>query len=77
MKTSIRIIAIVGSLTLVGCATNPVTEKSISRDKTMEKIAKTSLITEMLSSSDPHVRAKGAAIAEQFVVEPKKSIFGF
>jgi PBP1b-binding outer membrane lipoprotein LpoB len=77
MKTSIRIISIVGLLTLAGCATNPAAEQSISRDKTMEKIAKTALITEMLSSSDPHVRAKGAAIAEQFVVQPKKSIFGF
>jgi PBP1b-binding outer membrane lipoprotein LpoB len=80
MKTSIKVFTIVGLLALVGCATDPVTEKSMSRDKTMEKLAKTALITEMLSSSDPHIRAKGAAIAEQFVVEPKKnikSIFGF
>ena len=43
----------------------------------MDKMAKTALINEMLSSPDPHVRSKGAAIAEKFLVEPKKNIFGF
>jgi hypothetical protein len=49
----------------------------MSRDRTMDRMAKTALINEMLSSPDPHVRAKGAAIAEKFVIEPKKNIFGF
>jgi hypothetical protein len=31
----------------------------------------------MLTSPDAHVRAKGAAIAEKFLIEPKKNIFGF
>ena len=43
----------------------------------MEKMAKTALINEMLNSPDPHVRAKGAQIAEKFLIEPKKNIFGF
>ena len=62
---------------LAGCATNPEVEKSISRDQTMDRMAKTALINEMLNSPDPIVRAKGAAIAEKFVIEPKKNIFGF
>jgi hypothetical protein len=49
----------------------------LSRDQTMEKMAKTALINEMLNSPDPHVRAKGASIAEKFLTEPKKNIFGF
>ena len=69
---------IIAALALTGCAaTNPELEKSMSRDRTMDKMAKTALINEMLTSPDPHVRAKGAAIAEQFVIEPKKNIFGF
>jgi hypothetical protein len=40
-------------------------------------MAKAALINEMLTSPDPHVRAKGAAIAEKFLIEPKKNIFGF
>lgn len=75
MKIAISIIALV----LSGCAitSNPEVDKSISRDQTMEKMAKTALINEMLNSPDPHVRAKGAAIAEKFLTEPKKNIFGF
>ena len=73
MKFSIIII----SLILTGCATfSPDAEKSISRDKTMEKLAKTAIITEMLNSPDPIVRAKGAEIADKFLVE-KKNLFGF
>jgi PBP1b-binding outer membrane lipoprotein LpoB len=75
MKIAISIVAVL----LTGCAitSNPDVEKSISRDQTMEKMAKTALINEMLNSPDPHVRAKGAAIAEKFLVEPKKNLFGF
>jgi len=73
-----KIAIILTALFLTGCATvNPDVEKSISRDKTMDRMAKTALINEMLASPDPHVRAKGAAIAEQFVIEPKRNIFGF
>jgi PBP1b-binding outer membrane lipoprotein LpoB len=63
---------------LTGCATFDVdAEKSISRDKTMEKLAKTAVLTEMLNSPDPIIRAKAAEIADKFLVEPKKNIFGF
>jgi len=66
------------ALMLTGCASfSPDVEKSVSRDKTMEKLAKTALITEMLNSPDPVVRAKGAEIADKFLKEPKKNIFGF
>ena len=69
----------VAVLLLSGCAitSNPEVEKSTSRDRTMDKMAKTALINEMLNSPDPHVRSKGASIAEQFVVEPKKNWFSF
>lgn len=71
------VIAIV-LLALTGCAaTNPEVQKSLSKDHTMEQMTKTALINEMLTSPDPHVRAKGAAIAEKFLVEPKKRWFGF
>ena len=75
MKIAVVIIA---SL-LSGCAvlSNPDVEKSLSRDKTMEKMAKAALINDMLNSPDPHIRAKGASIAEQFLIEPKRNIFGF
>ena len=74
MKTAI----ILATLLLSGCAsTSPEVQKSLSKDHTMEKIAKTALINEMLNSPDPHVRSKGASIAEQFLVEPKKNWFGF
>ena len=72
-----KIVLIIALMALVGCATNPEVQKSISKDQTMDKMAKAALINEMLVSPDPHVRSKGAAIAEQFVIEPKKNIFGF
>jgi uncharacterized protein YcfL len=72
-----KIALIIASVLLVGCATNPEVQKSISKDQTMDKMAKTALINEMLVSPDAHVRAKGAAIAEKFLIEPKKNIFGF
>jgi len=75
MKIAIGIIA----LMLSGCAvmSSPEIEKSLSRDKTMEQMAKAALINDMLNSPDAHVRAKGAAIAEKFLTEPKKKLFGF
>ena len=75
MKIAVGIIAIM----LSGCAamSNPEVEKSLSRDKTMEHMAKAALINDMLNSPDAHVRAKGAAIAEKFLTEPKRNIFGF
>jgi PBP1b-binding outer membrane lipoprotein LpoB len=75
MKIAVGIIA----LMLSGCAVmpNPEVEKSLSRDKTMEQMAKAALINDMLNSPDAHVRAKGAAIAEKFLTEPKKNFFGF
>jgi DNA-binding GntR family transcriptional regulator len=39
--------------------------------------AKAALINDMLNSPDPHIRAKGAAIAEKFLTEPKRNLFGF
>ena len=72
-----KIALIILAALLTGCATNPEVQKSLSRDQTMDKMAKTALINEMLNSPDAHVRAKGAAIAEKFLVEPKKNIFGF
>lgn len=70
--------ALVLSLMLSGCATfSSDTEKSLSRDKTMEKLAKTALLTEMLNSPDPVVRAKAAEIADKFLIEPKKNLLGF
>jgi hypothetical protein len=75
MKITVGIIA----LMLSGCAvmSNPEVEKSMSRDKTMEHMAKAALINDMLHSQDAHVRAKGAAIAEKFLTEPKRNLFGF
>jgi hypothetical protein len=75
MKIAVVIIATM----LSGCAvmSNPDVEKSVSRDKTMEYMAKSALINDMLNSPDAHVRAKGAAIAEKFLTEPKKNFFGF
>ena len=65
------------ALLLTGCASfSPDTEKSISRDKTMDSMAKTALINEMLNSPDPAVRLEAARIAKEFIV-PKKNIFGF
>ena len=64
MKILIGIIVVL----LTGCAitSNPDVEKSVSRDKTMEQMAKAALINDMLHSPDPHIRAKGASIAESF-----------
>jgi hypothetical protein len=75
MKLFIGVIAI----WLSGCAVMPNTEveKSLSRDKTMEKMARAALINDMINSSDPAIRYKGAEIAEKFLVEPKKNLFGF
>jgi hypothetical protein len=75
MKILIGLIVVL----LTGCAitSNPDVEKSVSRDKTMEQMAKAALINDMLNSPDPHIRAKGASIAEKFLIEPKKNIFGF
>ena len=73
-----KIALIIVAALLTGCASiNPEVQKSVSRDQTMDKMAKTALINEMLNSPDPHVRAKGAAIAEKFLTEPKKNLFGF
>jgi hypothetical protein len=72
-----KIAIVIASIVLAGCATNPEVQKSISKDQTMDKMAKAALINEMLVSPDAHVRAKGAAIAEKFLIEPKKNIFGF
>ena len=74
-----KIAVIIVALMLSGCAvmSNPEVEKSLSRDKTMEQMARAALINDMLNSPDPHIRAKGAAIAEKFLTEPKKNIFGF
>ena len=67
------------SILLSGCAAtfDPAVEKSLSRDKTMEKMARAALINDMINSPDPAVRYKGAEIAEKFLIEPKKNIFGF
>ena len=72
-----KIILIIAAMLLAGCATNTEVQKSISKDQTMDKMAKAALINEMLVSPDAHVRAKGAAIAEKFLIEPKKNLFGF
>ena len=65
------------TLLLAGCTSfSPDVEKSVSRDKTMDSMAKTALINEMLSSPDPAVRLEGARIAKEFIT-PKKNIFGF
>jgi outer membrane murein-binding lipoprotein Lpp len=74
-----KIAIVITSIVLSGCAlmSNPEVDKSISRDQTMDNMAKAALINDMLNSMDPHIRAKGAAIAEKFLIEPKKNIFGF
>ena len=72
-----KLTLIIAAMLLAGCATNPEVQKSISKDQTMDKLAKAALINDMLNSPDAHVRAKGAAIAEKFLIEPKKNIFGF
>jgi len=72
-----KLTLIIAAILLAGCATNPEVQKSVSKDQTMDKLARAALINEMLTSPDPHVRAKGAAIAEKFLIEPKKNLFGF
>ena len=73
-----KIALIIAVALLTGCASiNPEVQKSVSRDQTMDRMAKTALINEMLNSPDPHGRSKGAAIAEKFLIEPKRNIFGF
>ena len=74
-----KIIVVIAAVMLSGCAvmSNSDVEKSVSRDKTMEQMARAALINDMLNSPDPHIRAKGASIAEKFLTEPKKNIFGF
>jgi hypothetical protein len=67
-----KVILVITLLLLAGCATNPDVEKSASRDKTMDGMAKTALIKEMLDSSDPAVRLEGARIAKEFII-PKRS----
>jgi hypothetical protein len=62
-------------LFLTGCAT--VNTESVSRDKTMESMAKIALINEMLMSPDPAVRLEGARAAAEFVKKEKRSIFDF
>lgn len=69
-------IIIITALLLTGCATNPDVEKSVSRDRTMENMAKSALINEMLTSPDPSVRLEGARIAKDFVA-PKRRFFDF
>lgn len=62
---------------LAGCATtDPDVVKSTSRDKTMNDMARTALINEMINSPDPHVRAKGAEAAKEFI-NPTKKWFPF
>jgi hypothetical protein len=70
-KHLIKLLPIIGLL-LTGCAT-PDVEKSVSRDKTMNDMAKTALIGEMLNSADPAVRLEGSRIAKDFIV-PKRSL---
>jgi PBP1b-binding outer membrane lipoprotein LpoB len=68
---------LISILLLAGCTSfSPEVEKSVSRDRTAESMAKAAIIGEMLKSPDPLVRAKGAEAADKFVNE-KKNIFGF
>jgi len=78
-ERKMKILVALALVFLSGCASmsNADVEKSLSRDKTMEQMAKAALINDMLNSPDPHIRAKGAAIAEKFLTEPKRNIFGF
>jgi hypothetical protein len=68
-------LSIVLVLLLAGCASNPDLEKSISRDKTAESLAKAGLLAEMLKSDDPIVRSQAAKTADQFINKPK-GLFG-
>ena len=71
-----KLSAIILGLLLAGCASNPDLEKSKSRDKTAESLAKAGLLAEMLKSEDPVVRSQAAKTADQFINKPK-NIFGF
>ena len=75
MKIAVVAIAVL----LSGCAStvDPTVEKSLSRDKTMERMARAALINDMINSPDPAIRYKGAEIAGKFLIEPKKNLFGF
>lgn len=78
MKALNKLGLVIVAVTLAGCASSPDTEKSVSRDATMTRMAETALIAEMLNSPDPVVRAKGAEIADKFINrKEKKSIFNF
>jgi uncharacterized protein YcfL len=66
-------ILIITTLLLAGCATNPDVDKSMSRDRTMNDMAKSALINEMLNSPDPAIRLEGSRIAKEFIV-PKRSL---
>lgn len=73
-----KLLTLAIALTLAGCSTfDPDTEKSLSRDKTMDRMAKIALINEMLSSPDPSVRLEGSRIAKEFInkSERKKGLF--
>jgi PBP1b-binding outer membrane lipoprotein LpoB len=62
------------ALFLTGCATtmpDPDVVKSTSRDKTMESMARAAIISEMLNSKDPIVRARGAEAAAEFLKKEK------
>ena len=73
-----KLVILLSAILLAGCATtDPDVVKSTSRDRTAEQIAKAALIGEMLKSTDPLVRAKGAEAASEFVKKEKKSIFDF
>lgn len=65
------------TLLLAGCAGfSPDVEKSISRDKTMDSVSTKALLSEMIKSEDPVVRAKAAEVVDKLIT-PKKNIFGF
>jgi uncharacterized protein YcfL len=74
----IKTVLVIVSLTvLTGCAAT-VPDANVSRDQTMESMAKIALINEMLNSPDPVIRARAAEIAERYVTkEKKKNLFGF
>jgi hypothetical protein len=74
-----KLAVVITAVLLSGCAitSNPDVEKSISRDKTMEQMARAALINDMLNSPDPAIRYKGAEIAAKFLEQPKRNIFGF
>ena len=63
-------------LFLAGCSTTQLSD-SVSRDRTMESMAKAALINQMLQSPDPVVRNKGADAAAEFLKKEKRSIFDF